>query len=413
MPYEVDINRGASGGRRNRTGLATNANSTGREGYAAHYKFYELEPAIVIEVNLTDKNSSKIGECIVRPIYSYSNVPIENLPIAKPLDSNVKNYPIVGEVVIVVEYGGIMYYTQRLNLFNLVNNNIINAPKPPSSEETTTSEDYQATSFGNFNVEGANETDDRQTYFEPKTIIKSLLPLEGDIIYEGRFGQSVRFGGTVTEGTQNLDSRFDNSWVFGKELGSPIIIIRCGQKSGLKKDTQPYVEDINKDPSSLYLTSGQLIPINPPGKNLKSYKGDFPSKYEGNQAILSSDRIILDARKEELLLFSPKTISLSTLKTVHIDAPTHTIINSQKIYLGLDATEHLVLGDKASDWLKELVGQIQDLIDAIQRSWVKTGSGPSGTIEETSKPNYTPIINKLKQLENKLPTLLSKQNTTL
>jgi hypothetical protein len=89
------------------------------------------------------------------------------------------------------------------------------------------------------------------------------------------------------------------------------------------------------------------------------------------------------------------------------------IVNSPKISLGLDATEHLVLGDKTSEWLTEFIGVVRDLIDAIQQSTVLTGTGPSSTIQATSAAAYTPLVTKLSTLQNKIQSLLSKQNMTL
>ena len=91
---------------------------------------------------------------------------------------------------------------------------------------------------------------------------------------EGRFGQSIRFGSTV--------SKFKgyNSWSDVGTNGSPITIIRNGQgKVTSPKD--PFastVEDINTDGASIYMTSDQRIviddlsnfPMNSYGKSIVS-----------------------------------------------------------------------------------------------------------------------------------------------
>ena len=79
----------------------------------------------------------------------------------------------------------------------------------------------------------------------------------GDILYEGRWGQSIRFGSTAKS-----KSRIQNNYSSAGNNGDPITIIRNGQ--GKQVDNLgwfPTVENINRDPSSIYLTAGQLIKI--------------------------------------------------------------------------------------------------------------------------------------------------------
>jgi hypothetical protein len=92
--------------------------------------------------------------------------------------------------------------------------------------------------------------------FNDNNTIKNqpLLPYEGDIIYEGRFGNSIRLGATVK------NANLANTWSTEGTNGDPITIIRNGQ--GQPVDSDPFattIEDINKDDSSIYLTSNQKI----------------------------------------------------------------------------------------------------------------------------------------------------------
>ena len=72
-------------------------------------EFYELEPAEVVSVILDEthpqfSNYTDIGSIIARPCFSEYNVETTMLKKFKPLDMNIKDYPVVGEYVIVVEY---------------------------------------------------------------------------------------------------------------------------------------------------------------------------------------------------------------------------------------------------------------------------------------------------------------------
>ena len=93
-------------------------------------EFYELEPAEVIKIRIDENDEdypylqdedkpdwTKYGTIEARMIYS--NVGNSTI-IAMPLDTNIKQYPLPGEIVIVAEYLGQHYYTQKLNLHNSV-----------------------------------------------------------------------------------------------------------------------------------------------------------------------------------------------------------------------------------------------------------------------------------------------------
>ena len=58
----------------------------------------------------------------------------------------------------------------------------------------------------------------------------------------------------------NIDISNPNSWRDLGNTGDPITIIRNGQSSDLdNKGWLPTIENINEDPSSIYLTSNQKI----------------------------------------------------------------------------------------------------------------------------------------------------------
>ena len=69
----------------------------------------------------TDDDYSWLGRALIRPIYSFKNVEKEHLIWARPLDSNVSEYPLINEVVSVVKYLNKYFYT-KLNLNNFRNN---------------------------------------------------------------------------------------------------------------------------------------------------------------------------------------------------------------------------------------------------------------------------------------------------
>ena len=98
--------------------------------------------------------------------------------------------------------------------------------------------------------------------FPEKSNIRSLRQFTGDVTLEGRWGNSIRLSSTIFSDVK------ENDWSQGSEYGNPITIIRNGQ--GAPTNNVPWiptVENINKDPSSIYLTQGQKIIIDDIQKN--------------------------------------------------------------------------------------------------------------------------------------------------
>ena len=76
--------------------------------------------------------------------------------------------------------------------------------------------------------------------------------------------------------------------------------------------------------------------------------------YKGNQVIVASDRVVLNAKQDAVLIFAKKTIGFSSAGSIHFNSDDVMIMNSPKIYLGLDAKENLVKGQKLKKYLSDL-----------------------------------------------------------
>ncbi len=174
--------------------------------------------------------------------------------IAKPLFNNISKYPVLEEIVM-----------------------ILNAPSYGLNDDPQSKTFYYLTTVGLWNSVHHNAFPDIKTYsggdlnfghtFTEKEDIRSLLPEEGDVIFEGRWGNSIRFSSTTKQKTIN------NPWSTTGEVGMPITIIRNNQ-SNIDINSDPWVpvyEDPNNDGSSIYLCAGQDIPLNFASKNFKSF----------------------------------------------------------------------------------------------------------------------------------------------
>lgn len=221
------------------------------------------------------KDFAELGEwgaigCITFSILytnkSSKNTKYSNL-IAKPLFSNLKQYPLVSEIVQIVSGPSYklndsksrqdFYYLPPYNTWNSIHHNAF-----PDSQEYS---DFVIDNKVSYNNVGEGNTQGNSSGYEDfplgktfkeKDNIKDLLPFEGDVIIEGRWGQSIRFGSTVTE-KSNV-----NSWSKNGTDGDPIIIIRNNQGTqSVQEGYIPTVENINIDGSSIYLTYNQVINI--------------------------------------------------------------------------------------------------------------------------------------------------------
>lgn len=237
-------------------------------------------PVRVLDIILNDKHPlwekyggwDALGLIIFTPFYGELNNNVFSSNIAKPLFSNVKNYPLIQELTYIISLpdpitsndpkASSYYYLNNINIWNHPHHN--GYPSDKALEFFKNKKlDYQEIQTG-LNINDNNDTSFKfgKTFVENKDI-KPLLPFEGDIIFEGRFGQSIRFGSTVKN---------ENLWSSEGENGDPITIIRNGQPSNISKGWIPTLEDINLDQSSIYLTSNQKLPIELASTNLKSFE---------------------------------------------------------------------------------------------------------------------------------------------
>jgi hypothetical protein len=207
-------------------------------------------------------------------------------------------------------------------------------------------------------------------YTFPKNPKKTynVQPFEGDDLFEGRFGQSIRFGSTVIGDMSIYDKK--PNWK-GAINTDPILLIRIAKPSSgiskaadaLKRDrafTNKYtIEDISKDNASIYLTSTQSIPQLKAGfdKNLDSKMiGNWKS---GSQIILNSDRIVLNAVKNKLLLIGKEQVIVTGKKL---------LFQTDKFKVDLDTL---------MEFLKNWIDQDKNL--AMGSAQYMTAAGPTAT----------------------------------
>jgi hypothetical protein len=298
------------------------------------------------------------------------NLSTQLLPTAKPLDPTFRSFPLINEIVYILALPNTdigefsttktIYYINTVGIWNHPHHNAFPQNSnilPPSQQK-----DYVETGLGSVR----RVTDKFTEIFLGKTFVERgdihpLLPFEGDKIIEGRWGNSIRFGSTVTGSL--------NTWSSTGENGDPITIIRNGQGNQTDEGWIPTVEDINNDDTSIYFTSTQKIPLKASSTSYSSYSSSsptIPNEYAGRQLILNSGRLVFNSTEDHILLSSIKTVNINAINGFNVDSPQSVIQSNSVLLGGINAVEPVLKGDTTINILVDLVNQLQALAIALQ-----------------------------------------------
>ena len=319
-------------------------------------------------VKMYEKANKRIGAVFYKDYYvsrtengNLTDGFLDTCNIAYPFYSNVQDYPLLNEIILTLPgvsigsqtkndiKGNINYWLCTINLWG-------------NSEQNAQSSDDNSLLGKTYNENGN---------------IKNLITYEGDYILSGRTGQSIRFGSTVGLYSNPASLNY-NEWSKVGNNGSPILIL----SNGLNFNNTPqllYSEQINKDASSIYLTSTQALPIEIDSTGLKSSligEPVSPESYNNSQVILNGDRILINSKKDEVMLFS-KTNTI--LKGNGINLIGNSIeLSSNDIYLGKTSngelpSEPVLLGQKTLNMISELLSAMQTFSNSISSATDSNG----------------------------------------
>ena len=338
---------------------------------------------------------------------------------AKPYFSNFVNYPLLNELVYIFQlpspgiqtnnFKQVYYYITPLSIWNSNHHNGIpnifeNKDLPESQQR-----DYQQTELGAVRrvTDGTTDINLGNT-FEEKSNIKPLRKFEGDVVIEGRLGNSIRLGSTVLR-----DGKGINTWSENGINGDPILLLRNGQGSKGSVGYLPTEENINTDLSSIYLTSTQKIPIQAASietRKYLSYKENAPTrpdKYFGNQVIINAGRLVFNAAEDHLLLSSNNSINLSSNNSVNIDTESF-VVQATNTYIGSkNATEPLLLGDTTTTLLNELI----DILTNLVKDSITANAGGIPIVPFTS--NSPALLLRLQKIQSEINSIKSNYNFTV
>ena len=338
---------------------------------------------------------------------------LSRLFTALPANPNVKKIPTINEHVEIFQStvpnsnGAQWLYKEPLGLFG---SSTPNGNQFPSTTQNinppTQNVNYTQTGLGAVNVvsndppeiQVTSTINPSQATYVAKSNINPLLPFEGDIMHEGRYGSSLRFGSTAKS-----KSIYANNWSSAGNNGDPITILRNGQSlTSTQEGWIPVTENISNDLSSIYLTSYQKLPFSIANENFISYTTPpiSPAHYTKPQIILNSGRIVINAKSDSVLISGQNSIGLSSNGSINIESK-QIYFDGIDIRLGRkDASQPVLKGNDTVEYLKILLTELKNITEALKsiQDW------PQG-VPVTNSTMLTVANSAQKVFENHTQTL--------
>jgi len=370
----------------------------------------------VISINLTtNEGFTQVG------VINGERISSKGIPTGKiitnifPADPYRKIIPLVNEFV-KVSYiiapnttGGQFVYSSPLSLYGIASINVNPSPTPlnnntPDSQTV----DYAQSFNGAVNIVPNTDTElnynspnqlENSTFIE-RSNIHPLLPFEGDVLYESRWGSSIRFGSTV---------KSKNPWSKSGINGDPITIIRNGQNPNSNDfGAEPIIEDIKQDLASIYLTSTQQLEnFSLANENFISYTTPpiTPAFYSNPQVNINSSRVILNANSDSVLISGEKSVGLSSNNSINIEAK-QIYFDGVDIRLGRkNASQAVLKGNDTVEYLKMILNELKNITEALKiiQDWPAGAPVPNSvilTVANSSQKVFEDIYNNIDSIKS-------------
>ena len=330
------------------------------------------------------------------PLESLNDQQLSELDTALPLYPNQKYFPLPGEIVMLMDL-----------------------PSAPSPITNKTDETYYVSVINAWNstqFNGLFLNDDKEVLynsFNEDSDFRGLQTFEGDYLLEGRFGNSLRFGSTNKAGGLDLTPWSTNP----NELTNNPITLITTQHNFKLPGSDLYVEDINKDGSSVYLTSTQSIPLDTGNIAFSNITSPINVRdFTDPQVIINADRTIISSKSDEVLILGKTGIEAYSQGPIYLQSDKVGLaLQDNQIFLGPNnnalTPEPLVLGCTLNVWLSDLILTLSDFSSNI----ANTVSQPEGTPLYTVNDAAIALQDKLQILNKTLldENLLSKISNTI
>ena len=353
-------------------------------------------PVRVVDVILDDTHiewakygkSEAIGAIKYRTLSkSIDETDPTSLPVAYPLRNDFKKLPLKNEIVLLVSAPGNELDGSNLNVKTYYDT-IVNLWNHPNHAAFPDDIDKEL---------------DLGKDIDELTEVNPMQPFPGDIILDGRQGQSLRLTGFPSPKNEFVDST---------NIGKPLTILSNGQKQA-DNPYDPIIEDVNEDASSIYLTSDHLVPLSQVRNKVESYgvrvKPPLANEYKGSQVVVNGGRLYFNAKEEGIFLNSNEYLELQS-NYINLDGVKEVSIDAELIFLGekvakapQSTKEPVLKGTATINYMKELIDIMSGIAESM--SVAANGGGPVGSLNTEGSA----ALATLKILKGKTGPLQSKK----
>jgi hypothetical protein len=344
-----------------------------------------------------------------------------------PLLRGISDTPSNGDPVLLCTIGNVNYYLGPINTPN-------NSPtwnRDPSYKIGQTIGNPTRGGSTKRNEAGESDSFNRETLWPRLSKFwnveldyggrDTIFETTGDTIIEGRHGNSLRIG-----------SRSDNPYLFlsnGRHPDNNVETIQDGalititKKGTLAQHLGGYSEVVGKvklpagetelltDTTEFTLSSDKIEEnthtIGNMVSSINNVKDPYPLiyGYDSNQILITTDRIIMNTRIDDIYLSSNKDIHIGTGRHLTISTNKNLVIESDKTYLGdpnkedNKEMEPMIMGQTLLDILQELTA-------ILKGAQFLCNGAPLPLADDTGAPGGVKL--KITQIEQKLNTILSE-----
>ena len=433
---------------------------TEMDGYDEKVPFYvQFVPGYVVD-NVVSSNSHRVnGDRSINSIMAIPHLSERTDNSRRYLDERSRYFPLFrgivdvpakGDPVLLCTIGQIKYYLGPLNTDNNPNWNVDNLQQTRVEPDITLAVDEQTQkgeshNFGKIGVNRLQKmyNDELDHPFHPDTgeTIKDLFgnpkfrnpkDIHGDMLFEGRHGNSIRIG-----------SRWVNPYVFisnGRTSSDDMENIANGsllsmtERGTLQQHFGGFTEEVSiddEDSADFIQREGFTLSsdtILEPSRTMSDLVfiseqteedvSEYIYEYFKQQALLHSDRIIINSKKDNIYLSSLKDIHIGSGRNITLSTNEDLIIETRKTFLGKNAItafreeskekiEPMVLG-------QQLLIILTDLIDCLSTAnFISPAGAPLPIIDNTQQPIATvdnPGLGRksLNNIKDQLSKILSR-----
>ena len=337
-----------------------------------------------------------------------------------PLLRGVYEVPAKGDPVLLCTIGSKNYYLGPLNTDNNPNwneDNLWEPEIPVSSKPGSHEKNPRLMKGESLNFSKVRYKRMSKSYNEILDGTNAYNETHGDIMLEGRHGNSIRVGSRGTTPYVYISNGRQST--FTQEGFADGTLISITNRGSLNQHFGGYAKQIESSGgddmleldivdgftlASDYVSLDEDAPVRFMGDLVRDVNGsgdvkeiiyDYGSDEEQNQILASSDRITINSKSDDIYLSSNKDIHIGTKRHLTISTNENLIIESEQTYLGNPTPngqsvemDHMVLGKKLQDVLKDIVA----LFGEIK---VATLLGPQGTMPLPSEQSVITAIDDI------------------